>query len=171
MVDEITTKRLRWRPIRTEDADLYHPLMSEWDVVRMLGGWPWPPDPAFTAERCANPPDAYELLGTVFLGDEMIGSLGFHDHSFGYLIGPAHWGRGYATEIGQAMIGEAFRRYDWDEITAVVWADNPASDRVLLKLGFQQTGQREEYSKARGVDFLSYDYVLTRADWEARDGH
>lgn len=171
MDTEIITERLLWRQMRAEDTDLYHPIMSDWDVVRMLGSWPWPPDRDFTAQRCANRPEGDALIGPIFLGEEMIGGMGIHDGGMGYMIAQAHWGRGYATEMGRAMIAEAFRRFEMDEIKAEIWDDNPASGRVLEKLGFRLVGHHEDFCKARGEAVGSLDFLLTRADWEAVHGH
>lgn len=167
-MDEIVTERLVWRPMRPDDTDLFHPILSDWEVVRMLGSWPWPPDRAFTAYRCANPPTG--LIGPAFRDGEMIGSMGIHDGGIGYMIAPAHSGQGYATELGRALIGEAFRRFGQAQILADVWVDNPASVRVLEKLGFRETGRHKDFSKARGEAVEAVDFVLSRAVWEARDG-
>lgn len=172
MDTEIVTDRLRWRQMRAEDTDLYHPILSDWDVVRMLGNrWPWPPDRDYTAHRCANRPEGDALLGPIFLGEQMIGSMGVHDGGMGYMLAQAHWGKGYATEMGRALIAEAFRRFEMESIKAQIWDDNPASGKVLTKLGFRQIGWHEEYSKARGRMTGSLDFLLTRADWESANGH
>ncbi len=59
-----------------------------------------------------------------------------------YLIGPAYWGRGYAAEAAQWMIGhltgEGFR-----ELWAAVHPDNAASLRLLARLGFDELPQPE----------------------------
>ena len=68
----------------------------------------------------------------------------------GYAIARAHWGKGYATEIGRALIAHVWATYDWDAIHAEVLEDNPASMRVLEKLGFQATGPTTCPSVARG---------------------
>jgi len=161
-MDEILTERLRWRPMRPDDTDLYLAVMSDFEVVRMLGTWPWPPDRDEVARRCANPPEGPGFLGPIFVGDQMIGGMGVHDGGIGYAFGRAYWGKGYATEMGRAMITRAFARYDWDEIVADVWADNPASARVLQKLGFEKRGRTIEYSTARKAEVPSLRFALKR---------
>ena len=80
-----------------------------------------------------------------------IGQMGFkgapsEDGSIelGYGINPSHWGRGYATEMVNALIGWAAEQPDIKCIRAETLADNLASIRVLEKLGFERVGQRED---------------------------
>ena len=70
----------------------------------------------------------------------------------GYSFLPGAWGKGYATEAGQAVL-EAYRkgtkeaREKGEETYYVeaIWApENAASGRVLGKLGFRTIGYREE---------------------------
>jgi RimJ/RimL family protein N-acetyltransferase len=52
-----------------------------------------------------------------------------------YVFHRAAWGRGYATEVGRAMLGYVFVRSSLSKIYATVYADNHASRRVADKLG------------------------------------
>jgi RimJ/RimL family protein N-acetyltransferase len=45
------------------------------------------------------------------------------------------WGRGYATEAGRAVRDGAFERLELESIVAVHHPSNPASARVMEKLG------------------------------------
>ena len=58
-----------------------------------------------------------------------------------YGLYPAFWGRGFATEMSQAMIALAFERHGLDVIDTAVDAPNVASVRVLGRLGFSEVGQ------------------------------
>ncbi len=154
MTHEIRTERLLLRPARPEDLDAFHRLVSDFAVVRQTASWPWPPDRAFTASRCQPVPPGDGMVGLVFLpgktGPELIGSMGAFRGGLGYMFARAHWGRGYATEIGRALIAHVWAHYPWDEITATVLEGNPASVRVLEKLGFVAAGATTCPSIARG---------------------
>lgn len=63
--------------------------------------------------------------------------------NFGFMIDPAHWGRGFATEASTAFIDYAFTRTAATELRADVDPRNTASLKVLGKLGFVQTGTAE----------------------------
>jgi RimJ/RimL family protein N-acetyltransferase len=57
----------------------------------------------------------------------------------GYWIATSHWSRGFATEACTALI-EIARALGLDQLQASHFIDNPASARVLDKLGFESTG-------------------------------
>lgn len=59
--------------------------------------------------------------------------LGFHFMS-------EHWGGGYATEAGGAVIHHAFETMRVPKLFAAHHPQNPASAAVLKKLGFRRTG-------------------------------
>ena len=64
---------------------------------------------------------------------------------------PSAWGRGYATEAGRAVVAIARHALGLKRLNAGHFIDNPASGRVLTKLGFRATGRVEpRHSRARG---------------------
>lgn len=58
----------------------------------------------------------------------------------GYALARSAWGKGYATEIAQAMIQVGFDSLNLDEIYGVVIPENAASRRVLEKVGMRNLG-------------------------------
>ncbi|MDE1170566.1 MAG: GNAT family N-acetyltransferase [Verrucomicrobium sp.] len=60
----------------------------------------------------------------------------------GYWIGREFWGRGYATEAARALLGYAFPAWGLEKVEAVHMEANPASGRVMEKLGMRRTGAR-----------------------------
>lgn len=53
-----------------------------------------------------------------------------------YAVAADHWGHGYATELGQALLDAGFGELGLDEIVYFTWSENRASRRVMEKLGF-----------------------------------
>lgn len=168
MDTEIVTERLRLRRTRPEDLDGLHALASHWDVVKQTATWPWPADRAFTARRAAPMDPGVGMGGPVFLGREIVGMIGVSADKgpaeLGYMFAPAHWGRGYATEIARALIAHAWAAYDWPEIHADVLSANPASARVLLKLGFEEGAPSTGPSAAQGGTFPTRTFRLARPE-------
>ncbi|MEO1138072.1 MAG: GNAT family N-acetyltransferase [Pseudomonadota bacterium] len=158
----LETDRLVWRTGTPEDADALHAIASQFDVVRQTETWPWPPDRAFTTKRCLPMPEIEGAGGVVTHDSEVIGIMGLGDAKMGYMFAPGHGGKGFATEMGRAAVAHAFDRFDWPKLSACVFSDNPASGRVLEKLGFQVVGPCEGPSAARGGVFPIINYVLPR---------
>ncbi len=52
-----------------------------------------------------------------------------------------------------------------NSVHAGFFADNPASGHVLVKLGRATTARNCAISRARGVNVLCHDMLLTRADF------
>jgi len=58
----------------------------------------------------------------------------------GYWLGEAYWGRGIATAATRALVKWAFGERDFVRLEAGVFSWNPASARVLEKVGFVREG-------------------------------
>jgi RimJ/RimL family protein N-acetyltransferase len=87
-----------------------------------------------------------ELVGTIGIGRRPDGAL-----ELGYWIGRPYWGRGYATEAGRAVLAIAREGLRLPHLYSSHFLDNPASGRVLEKLGFRPTGQIvPRFSAGRG---------------------
>jgi RimJ/RimL family protein N-acetyltransferase len=52
-----------------------------------------------------------------------------------YVLAPTAWGKGYATEAGRALMGDAFTRLGLRRLIALIDPENADSERVALKLG------------------------------------
>lgn len=66
----------------------------------------------------------------------------------GYYVLPEHQGNGYASEAARLLVEYAFDELNTHRVEATVQGDNPASKRVLEKLGFVHEGtKRDAYYK------------------------
>jgi ribosomal-protein-alanine N-acetyltransferase len=59
----------------------------------------------------------------------------------GYGLVPAFFGRGYATEMGRALVAAVLASGFATRVVATCEADNGASVRVLEKMGFREVGR------------------------------
>lgn len=166
------SERLFLRPAFPEDGEAVLAGIRDEAVVRNLARAPWPYgiDDAHAFVALPQDPCLPHFLVTV-PGVGVIGSAGLGDNDgvpeLGYWIARAHWGQGYATEAGRAVLRIA-RTLGHRWVTAGHFIDNPASGRVLRKLGFQPTGRIvKRHSCARGafVDAIEHKRdVGTAAD-------
>lgn len=78
---------------------------------------------------------ALELDGHV-IGGVSLESAGDGISELGYWLGSEHWRRGIMTRVVARFASEAMREFHLHRLLATVYADNPASMRVLEKAGF-----------------------------------
>ncbi|KQM68111.1 hypothetical protein ASE75_01840 [Sphingomonas sp. Leaf17] len=142
------------RPAWPEDADRLAAMIQHEAVAGMLARAPFPCDVADARAFITAPRGVHDIAWLVFTHDggypAMIGGIGLwasgDAHEIGYWITPHAWGRGYATEAARAVIETARDALPVHRIIARHRADNPASARVLHKLGFRATGRTESFA-------------------------
>ncbi len=87
----------------------------------------------------------------------------------GFMMNPALWGKGFATEAVKALIEAVFALTQAGAISDVVRIVNPAGRRVLEKCGFVHLGQGVELLPARGPQPCDR-FRLERQAWSMRRG-
>lgn len=85
----------------------------------------------------------------------------------GYMVAKEHWNRGYCTEAVRALMGHGFSVLGLNRVQAMHFPRNPASGRVMQKLGMIREGLLRQYVRNRGVfeDLLMYS--ILRPEFEA----
>ena len=142
------TERLLLRPGWAEDAPALAAAIADQGIVRNLGAVPWPYRLRDAEAFLAKPRDPVLPALLVFrrteVQPELVGGCGLHRKpsgavELGYWIARGCWGRGFATEASAAMVAIA-RALGLARLEGAHFVDNPASGRVLEKLGFVATG-------------------------------
>jgi RimJ/RimL family protein N-acetyltransferase len=142
------TPRLLLRPGFPEDAPALAAAMSDKAVAHNLAVVPWPYTLRDAEAFIASPKDpvlpsflifertdaAPRLIGSCGLGRRPSGAV-----EIGYWIARPYWRRGFATEACGALI-EVGRALGLSSLEGSHFTDNPASARVLEKLGFEPLG-------------------------------
>ncbi len=137
---------------------------------------PYPPDGArhwiryLIHKRRAGAEYAFVLFNAV---DELVGVNGFVDvdagtgfAELGYWIGRPYWGRGYATAGNRLILDFGFDVLALRRVIARPLLRNPASCRVLEKLGFRRVEtQRNGFAKFHPDDLLVV-YEMTAEAWQ-----
>jgi len=155
----LDTARLHLRQPVEQDAEAIVAICSDWEVVRRLGRLPHPytnDDVRFFFNHVvANEPtwailwrESSRLIGIVGLAPAAGGSSA----ELGYYIARDHWGHGVATEAAQAIVEVGFKSFEYCKLTSCYHMDNPASGRVLAKLGFTIVGTSSRPCLAEGKD-------------------
>ena len=196
MEQNLTTARLRLRPIRRNDALRVQALSNNWDVARMLSRVPYP-NPvelveAWTGAQAAawKNGSAYNFaieLRAIRRGDSLIGVIGVArredgspkggppggpkggprgDYEIGYWLGEPWWGQGLMTEAVGRVVDFARSELGVDMLRSDYFADNPASGRIQEKCGFRITGRGRLNSLSRGGKI---EAVFTELDLAGAD--
>jgi [ribosomal protein S5]-alanine N-acetyltransferase len=179
-LEPIETRRLKLVPYGPEHAAAAFALLDDWDIARMLAELPWPltrkhvDDYAAHVASGEGESDSFAVLAeSGLVGGASVKRPGTGNPPrvmprLGYWVGRRFCGQGYATEAVSAVVAYGFHRYAAERIGAGVFADNPASQRVLEKLGFAEVRRDETPCLARRTSVVTIDMHLSRADREGR---
>ena len=148
----VRTARTRLRPASMRDVGYLHRLWTEPAVRRFF----WDDEVITRGRAEAAVREGVEDFGRHGLGlwiserreggRAPVGFCGLRHLDGGpevevlYGISPAEWGRGYATEIAQAILRYGFETAGLTRIWGIADAENLASRRVLEKIGMTFEG-------------------------------
>jgi [ribosomal protein S5]-alanine N-acetyltransferase len=96
--------------------------------------------------RSQGSEDAVRLGVWIEASSTFIGGVGLrleldhHRAEIGYWIGVPYWGNGYATEAARALLHYGFDQLKLNRIYASHFSNNPASGRIMAKLGMKPEG-------------------------------
>jgi RimJ/RimL family protein N-acetyltransferase len=178
----LTTERLVIRPYTLADAPDVQRLAGEREIAATTIRIPHPyPDGAAeewlsTHARGYESRDFVQFAVTRAEDGALAGGIGLelstahHCAELGYWIAVPYWGRGYATEAARAVVDYGFHALDLHRVEAHCFISNPASGRVLEKLGMSVEGElRERILKWGTYESLRY-YAILRDEWKAGRG-
>jgi [ribosomal protein S5]-alanine N-acetyltransferase len=175
----LESERLLLRVPEGSDAPTVAALMNDWEVVKNLASAPFP----YLEEHARDfigRQEAGRAKGTDFVfaitrksDGALMGKCGLHmkdapGFEMGYWLGRPYWGLGYATEAAAQVLAFGFRNLRAETIWAGWFHDNPASGRVLEKLGFKPNGGDQRDSAARGAGVLCNLVTMSRAEFGRR---
>ena len=140
------TERLLLRPGWIEDAPELASAIGDKDIARNLTRVPFPYSEGDAEAFLTLPHDPLRPRFLICLRDSnrIVGGIGLSgdaEPELGYWIARDHWGRGYATEAGRAVVALADGSLRLPKVRARRMLDNARSANVLRKLGFQPTGK------------------------------
>jgi RimJ/RimL family protein N-acetyltransferase len=173
----LETERLLLRPPQAADISHFMPLLADFDVAKNLSRVPHPYTEddacAFVVQAAWGWSTGEDLAFAILRKrpDAYIGICGVHparNWEFGYWLGKPYWGQGYATEAVRRLAAFAFDVLGAECLAASWFHDNPASGRVLEKLGCVPDGGEERSCLSRGGKVFCHKVVLKRAVFERR---
>jgi ribosomal-protein-alanine N-acetyltransferase len=173
------TERLILRGFTLKDAPDVQRLAGEWEVARTLLSVPHPYEDGVAEEWISEHASVFErgegVNFAVVLRErgELCGSIGLlinardANAELGYWIGAPYWGRGYATEAATEVVRYGFEQLGLHRIYAAHFGNNPASGRVLKRIGMTYEGTRREHHRKWGEYEDRVEYGLLVGEWQA----
>ena len=167
------TDRLILRPFELSDAPEVQRLAGEREIAATTINIPHPYENGMAEEWISKHAERFQEGETADLaicdrGDgHLIGATTLflkpeYDRAeIGYWIAKPYWGRGYCTEAARAMLRYGFEELGLNRIFAEYMGSNPASGRVMEKLGMKCEGRLRQHVKKWGEfqDMIVYSIL------------
>lgn len=138
------TNRLVLRMPVEQDIPTIIVIVGDWEVASRLARVPHPyteEDARFFLNEIAPAELTWAIVERA--SQEMVGVIGLARRAdspgaleLGYYVARPHWGRGFATEAGAVVVAYGAGLVGQPQLKSGYFSDNPASGRVLEKLGF-----------------------------------
>jgi [ribosomal protein S5]-alanine N-acetyltransferase len=166
----LTTARLVLRPFTVADAPDVQRLAGERQVASTTLNIPHPYEPGMAEQWISTHQERYERgelvnFAIVRRADNTImGCINLrinqpHAHAeLGYWLGVPFWSQGYCTEAARAVVQYSFEVLRLHRIYASHMTRNPASGRVMQKIGMTYEGCQRQHVQKWGVfeDLATY---------------
>ncbi|MFQ5640761.1 MAG: GNAT family N-acetyltransferase [bacterium] len=173
----LKTQRLLLRPFELTDAKDVQRLAGERAIADTTLNIPHPYADGMAEEWISTHQpkfEAGELVNFAIIlqkQNELVGAIGlvivtrFQRAELGYWIGKPFWGKGYCTEAAYAVLDYAFHTLHLNRVHASYLIRNPASGRVMQKLGMKYEGcARQHIKKWDQFEDLEL-YAVLKEDW------
>ena len=173
----LKTGRLCLRPFSVSDGPRLRRLAGDRRIADTTVNIPHPYEEGMAEAWIATHGMEFEagrqvqLAVTLNPGGLLIGAVGLmrtaaeRSADLGYWIGVPHWGRGYCTEAARAVLDFAFDALVLNRVTAYHFSRNPASGRVMQKLGMLHEGRLRQHVR-KWEDFEDIEvYGILRQEW------
>ena len=165
MSTELSTDRLLLRAVRPDDAAEITSIIADPRIYRMVARIS--PDQslaqtlAWIAGHDAGRASDTDHVYAITLDGKPIGMTGAHrdvaylPFEVGYWLSPEYWGKGIVTEAADAVLKWLQARGERAFVSGY-FVDNPASGRILDKLGFMKADRRHVFCLGRGEEVEHY---------------
>lgn len=168
----IETERLVIREFETADWPAVFAYTSDPAVMAYI------PEGVMTAEQTqvfvALHQGSEAMMWPVVLKErgQLIGHMVFHPwfaprtYEIGWVFHSGWHGRGYATEAASALLDYGFRELGLHRVIATCQPENPASYRVMEKMGMRREGHfRKCIYRPDGSWWDEYFYAILEEEW------
>jgi RimJ/RimL family protein N-acetyltransferase len=158
----LRSDRLVLRPFTLADAPDVQRLAGDRDIASTTLNIPHPYEDGMAETWIGGHQERFEKgeqvsFAVVLEDGTLIGAMGLHVNQeferaeLGYWIGKPYWGRGYCTEAAKTVLHYGFETLGLNRIQARHLARNPASGRVMQKIGMRYEGYLRQHVNKWGI--------------------
>jgi RimJ/RimL family protein N-acetyltransferase len=178
----IETARLRLRPLTVEDAPEVARLAGRKEIADTMISIPHPFSEVqargwITRQLSSeDPPPQLVFAVTTKTDSQLVGTIALREISYehgqaelGFWIAIDSWGCGFAAEAAGAVVRYAFAELGLNRICAHHMVRNPASGRVLKRIGMKREGVLRQRVRKWGVFEDVVVQAIIRDDWRVRN--
>ena len=179
----LTTERLLLRSFSLADAPTVQQLAGERTIADTTRIVPHPyldglAESWIDSHQIPGPTStSIELAITLRADQAIVGAISLVEINqldsraeLGYWIGKPFWGNGYCTEAAIAILSYAFQELALNRVSARHLARNPASARVLEKIGMSREGVLRQHNKKWDTFEDVVVHGILAAEWSDRKG-
>lgn len=174
----VHSNRILLRPFAPEDAATVQLLAGEYEIADTTLNVPHPYEDGMAEQWISGHGKQFQAgTNAVFAivdkkSLQLIGAVSLtidkdlRKAELGYWIGRPYWNQGYATEAAKSIVDYGFKQLRLNRIVARHFVRNPASGKVMLKVGMVHEGTlRKDTIKWGEYEDLRL-YGLLRGDWK-----
>jgi RimJ/RimL family protein N-acetyltransferase len=175
----LNTERLLLRPFTLQDAPEVRSLAGDRAIADTTLNIPHPYEEGMAEEWIQGHEEAFEkgrqATFAVILREteSLIGAIGlvlndrFDRADLGYWIAKPRWGKGYCTEAAREVLRYGFTELGLNRIQATHMTRNPASGKVMQKIGMSREGLLRQHVKKWGKYEDLEIYAILRSEFES----
>lgn len=177
--ETIETERLILRQYVISDKDdMFHNWVTDSEVCKW---WTWEPHKSMDITEqllsvwvCEyNNLSCYHWVIICRENNQAIGYVYLNDinetdltANINYLVSRKYWNRGIATEASRAVLEFSFKKIGFETINSRHHEDNPASGKVMIKLGFSFVCSKYNvYPECERINGNYNNYTITKENY------
>lgn len=173
----LQSRRLLLRPFSLDDASTVQELAGDYAIADTTLMIPHPYEDGMAEQWISEHSVKFEegmlVAFAIVLREtsQLVGAVSLtvdkdqHKAELGYWVGKPFWNRGYATEAARLIVEYGFDQLQLNRISSRYLVRNPASGRVMQKIGMVHEGTLRQDTIKWGQYEDLHAYGLLRDDW------
>ncbi|MFK3935897.1 GNAT family N-acetyltransferase [Alkalihalobacillus sp. NPDC078783] len=172
---DIRTERLTIRSFKERDWEELYAYTKDANVMHFIPEDPFSQNQAKEFVIKNSSKNAHYVAVVLNRTDMLIGHLSFapcfgdFTYEIGWIFNPSYYNKGFATEAALAVLTHAFKCMNVHRIIATCQPENPASYKIMEKLGMRREGYFKKCIPYQNDWWDEYYYAILREEYLQRN--